>query len=169
MEPVKTYDEFPLSLVMAAVLVNVSIYGLGAAILSGFGYVAAAIYVFFCLGNEIHIMKMSCVDCWYYGKRCAFGKGRIAPLLFKQGDPGRFAAKSITWKALLPDMLIVMIPLVGGTALLLSGFSWSLAIMLVLLLGLSSGGNYVVRSGFACKYCKQRELGCPAERLFSKR
>jgi hypothetical protein len=25
-----------------------------------------------------------------------------------------------------------------------------------------------VRGQLACKYCKQRELGCPAEQLFSK-
>jgi hypothetical protein len=167
-ESVKPYENFLFSMVLFAVLVNVSIYALGVAILSGFGNIMAAFYLLYCFGNEIHVMKMSCVDCYYYGKWCALGRGKVAPLLFKQGDPKRFTSKCISWKELLPDMLVLMIPLVGGIALLVQGFSWSMATMLAALLALSFGGNFIVRSRLACKYCKQRELGCPAEHFFSK-
>lgn len=168
MESVKPYEHFPFSMVLFAVLVNVSIYALGVAILSGFGSVMAALYLLYCLGNEVHVMKMSCVDCWYYGKWCALGRGKAAPLLFKRGDPKRFTSKCISWKELLPDMLVLLIPLVGGIALLVRGFSWSTAMMLAVLPALSFGGNYLVRGRIACKYCKQREIGCPAERFFGK-
>ncbi|HEY6011132.1 MAG TPA: hypothetical protein VIX18_06640, partial [Nitrospirota bacterium] len=142
---------------------------LGAAILAGFGVVMSALYLLYCLGNELHVMKKSCVDCFYYGRWCAFGKGKVAPLLFKQGEPGRFISKMISWKELMPDMLVLMIPLLGGIALLVQRFSWSVALMLAALLVLSLNGTYVVRSQIACKYCKQRELGCPAEQFFSRR
>jgi hypothetical protein len=167
-ESVKPFERFPFSMVLFAVLVNVSIYTLGTVILSGFGNIMAVLYLFYCLGVEIHVMKMSCVDCYYYGKWCALGRGKVAPLLFKRGDPKRFTSKCISWKELLPDMLVLLIPLVGGIALLVQGFSWSLAMTLVALLALSFGGNYIVRSRMACKYCKQRELGCPAEQFFGK-
>jgi hypothetical protein len=169
MEPIKAYDDYPRRLVGISVFVSVSIYALGAVILSGFGNIMSALYLLYCLGNEVHVMKMSCVDCYYYGKWCAFGKGKVAAFLFRQGTPGRFAAKSISWKELLPDMLVVMIPLVGGVVLLIRDFSWNTALMLAVLLALSFGGNYVVRSQVACKYCRQRELGCPAEQFFGKR
>ena len=65
-------------------------------------------------------------------------------------------------------MLVLMIPLVGGIALLIQGFSWSMALVLAVLPALSFGGNYFVRSQIACKFCKQRELGCPAEQFFNK-
>jgi hypothetical protein len=162
------YENFPFSMVLPAILVSVSIYALGAAVLSGFGTVVAGLYLLYCLGVEIHVMKMSCVDCWYYGKWCAFGRGKIAPLLFKQGDRARFASRCITWKELLPDMLVVLIPLAGGGVLLVRDFSGSLALMLLALTALSFGGNYLVRGRIACKYCRQRELGCPAEQFFSK-
>ena len=168
MEPVKSYENFPFSMVLVAVLVNVSIYALGTAILSGFGNIMAALYLLYCLGVEIHVMKMSCVDCCYYGKWCAFGRGKAAPLLFKQGDPKRFPSRCISWKELLPDMLVLLIPLVGGIALLIRGFSWGLVMMLTALVALSFGGNYIVRSRIACKYCRQPELGCPAEQFFGK-
>jgi hypothetical protein len=165
---VKPYENFPFSMVLFAVLVNVSIYALGVVILSGFGNTMAALYLLYCLGAEIRVKKKSCVDCYYYGKWCALGRGKAAPFLFKQGDPKRFSSKCISWKELLPDMLVLLIPLVGGLALLIQGFSWSTAMMLVALLTLSFGGNYVVRSRIACTYCRQRELGCPAEQFFGR-
>lgn len=169
MDVSKPYEHYPRCMAGVAVLLNVTIYALGAAILAGFGVVMSMLYLLYCLGNELHVMKASCVDCYYYGRWCAFGKGKVAPLLFKRGEPGRFISKKISWKELLPDMLVLMIPLIGGIALLVQRFSWSVALMLAALLVLSLNGTYLVRSQLACKYCKQRELGCPAERFFSKR
>ena len=168
MEAHSTFEKFPAPMIVFAVLVNLSIYSLGAYILAGYGPLMAAIYLLYCLGNEVHVMKMSCVDCYYYGKWCALGRGKVAQLLFKRGSPESYIAKTISWKQLLPDMLVLLIPLVGGIALLVQGFSWGLSLMLAVLLILSFGGNYFVRSQIACKYCKQRELGCPAERFFNK-
>jgi len=37
----------------------------------------------------------------------------------------------------------------------------------VALVMLSFVGNAVIRGSFACKYCRQREIGCPASRLFA--
>jgi hypothetical protein len=42
-----------------------------------------------------------------------------------------------------------------------------LAVLLVVLVFLSLAGNAIIRGSFACKYCRQREIGCPAEKLFS--
>jgi hypothetical protein len=47
-------------------------------------------------------------------------------------------------------------------------FTWLVVVMLAILVVLSLGGNAVVRGSFACKYCKQRQIGCPAEKLFGK-
>ena len=168
MESLKTYEDFPPSKIVLSVLLSFSIFALGTAVLSGFGILAAILYLLYCIGTEIHVMKTGCVDCFYYGKWCAFGKGKAAPLLFKRGNPARFTARSLSWKDLLPDMSVVLLPLVGGLALLIQDFSWGVTLMLALLLALSFQGNYAVRSKIACKYCKQRELGCPAERFFSK-
>ncbi len=167
METIRSYKNFPFSLIAASVLVNISIYALGAFILAGFGTLMAALYLLLCLGNEVHVMIKSCADCYYYGKWCAFGRGKAAALFFKRGDPQRFLTKSISRKDLTLDMLTVVFPLVGGIALLINGISWVIVIALALLLTFSFGGNYLIRSRVACFYCKQRELGCPAERFFS--
>ena len=45
----------------------------------------------------------------------------------------------------------------------------TLAIIFIALLLLGFLGNALVRGHLACRYCRQREIGCPAERLFDKR
>jgi F0F1-type ATP synthase membrane subunit c/vacuolar-type H+-ATPase subunit K len=39
----------------------------------------------------------------------------------------------------------------------------------IILVGLTTIGNGYIRGNLTCKYCKQREIGCPAEQLFSKK
>ncbi len=109
-----------------------------------------------------------CIHCYYYGKTCAFGKGRLCSLFFKRGDPQRFAQKEFSWKDMLPDLLVTLFPLVGGIILLIRQFDWLLLGAIVLLLGLTFAGNAVIRGTFACTHCKQRDQGCPAEQLFNK-
>ena len=68
----------------------------------------------------------------------------------------------------MPDFLVSLIPLGVGIALLVRSFSWLVLLLLIVLLGLASAGTGFVRGQLACKYCRQRELGCPAEQLFSR-
>jgi hypothetical protein len=108
------------------------------------------------------------VDCYYYGKTCSFGKGRLSSFLFKRGKPIRFIQNKITWKAVIPDFLISIIPIIIGIIILIIHFSWLILFLIILLFILGFSGNAIVRGQFACKYCKQRELGCPAQKLFKK-
>ena len=163
----QTYENFPLWMPALASLVTLSIYATGAIILAGFGIAISILYLLYCLGLEIRIMRSSCVNCYYYGRNCGIGKGRLAALLFKQGDAKRFGRDTFSWIDLLPDFLVFLVPALGAAVLMVSHFAWSTAALLLVLIVLVFGGNSAVRSSFACKYCKQRELGCPAERLFN--
>jgi hypothetical protein len=64
--------------------------------------------------------------------------------------------------------LVLIFPLVGGIIILIMDFTWLILVLMVILVVLSLGGNALIRGSLACKYCKQRELGCPAEQLFNK-
>lgn len=168
MEPTKTYEKFPVWIVLLSNLVAVSIYTIGAYILAGFGILFAVLYLLYCLWIELKVIRGSCVDCYYYGKVCGFGKGRLCTILFKKGDPQRFVDKEISWSSILPDFLVFIFPVIGGIILLVRGFSWLLVTMLAFVVVLYLGGTAVIRGTFACKYCKQKEIGCPAEKLFGK-
>ncbi|MFB0554035.1 MAG: hypothetical protein ACETWQ_12080 [Phycisphaerae bacterium] len=109
------------------------------------------------------------MNCYYYGKTCGLGRGKLCALLFKKGNPEKFAEKEISWKDLIPDFLVLIFPLIGGIIILVRDFTWLILALMVVLALLSLGGNALIRGSLACKYCKQKELtGCPAEQLFSK-
>ena len=82
--------------------------------------------------------------------------------------PEKFIQKKITWKAILPDFLVFVVPLLVGIFLLILDFNWLLLALLIILFLLGFGGNGFIRGSLVCKFCKQRELGCPAEQLFEK-
>jgi hypothetical protein len=160
------YDNYPPSTVIISNSLTLAIYALGFFILFQAGLIFGLLFVAYILWKEFSLMSKSCRNCWYYGRTCMSGRGRIAALLFKQGDNATFGSRDMSWKDLIPDMLLLGIPFVAAIVLMVFHFSlWILAAAL-LLLGLSTMGNNFVRGKLACAHCKQRELGCPAQRLF---
>ena len=149
-------------------LVSIGLYVTGVLILSGFGIWVTVLYLILCLGLEYRVLRASCVNCYYYGKWCGFGKGKLCSVLFKKGDPQLKARMSASWRDILTDFLVVLLPLVGGVVLLVQDFSWLLVIALAVLVGLAFGGTGYIRGSIACKHCKQRDIGCPAIQFFDK-
>lgn len=145
------------------------IYIIGAFIMFKFGLTLGWLYLAFCAFVEVRIMRMSCVHCYYYGKLCGLGKGKLAALFMSKGDPKKFLAKKITWKDLIPDLLVSLIPFIFGVYSLFKAFSWIMLVLIALLFLLTTIGNGFVRGNIICKYCKQREIGCPAEKLFANK
>ncbi len=168
MQEIKSYENFPLWMTLASSLL-LSIYAIGAFILAGFGISIAILYLLYCLVIEIRILKHSCVNCYYYGKICGLGRGKLGPLLFKKGDPKKFIEKKNSWFIMLPDFMVVVFPIIGGILFLIWEFSWLLVAILTGLIIIFFGGNAIIRGSIACKYCKQREIGCPADELFSRK
>lgn len=144
---------------------SISIYIIGAYILYGLGIIFAVLYLIFCLVMEIRLLKKGCTSCYYYGKTCAFGKGRLSAYFFKKGDPSLFSNKEVSWKSVLPDFMVFLLPMVGGIILLLNQFNWTILLLIIAIIILALGGNAFIRS-LTCKHCKQKELGCPAAELF---
>jgi hypothetical protein len=155
-------------MVLGSNLLSISMYLIGAAILYQIGLIWLVLYVLFILLLELRLVKGHCVDCWYYGRTCAFGKGRMSCMFFPKGTPEQFKKQTITWKDIVPDFLVFIIPLLVGIALLIHDFSWILLVLIIILFFLGFMGNAVVRSQLACRYCRQREIGCPAQRLFER-
>jgi len=165
----KTYENFPIWMILLSILFSLSIYAIGSYILFKLWAGFFVLYLAYCFWVEARVLKKSCVNCYYYGKVCCFGKGKLCSLFLKKGNPKRFVEKKISWLGILPDFLVFVFPFIVGIALLILNFSWTILLLLIILVVLSSGGNAVIRGQFACKYCKQREIGCPAEKLFNKK
>ena len=169
MKDITAFERFPLSIVLVSNGLAISIYAIGVYVLAQCGIWWAVLYLLYCGGFEMRLLRYHCVNCHYYDKVCAFGKGKLSALLFKKGDPQKFAEKDVKWVDLAPDLLVLILPLIGGIVLLVTAFNWVILVLLIVLLVLSFAGNAFVRGSYACKYCKQKELGCPAEKFFNKK
>jgi hypothetical protein len=169
MRQAESYKNYPCWIMLISNLVSFLIYLIGAVIISRIGPVWLGLYLAYIVWLELRVMRHSCVNCYYYGRYCAFGKGKISSWLFRKGDPRKFLKREITWKDILPDFLVSLVPLIAGIIILALNFSWLLLMLIVLLVVLTSVGNGFVRGSLACKFCKQREIGCPAEKLFNRK
>jgi len=169
MKKEQAYENYPFWMVIISNLVSIAIYLIGAFIIYQIGLIWLILYLIFIGTLEFQLIKGHCTSCYYYGKSCAFGKGRISKLFFKKGNQEKFCSKKMTWKDMLPDMMVLLVPAIAGIVLLIISFRWIILILIIILFLLASMGNSFARSSLACKYCKQRKLGCPAEQLFKKK
>jgi hypothetical protein len=169
MEISKTYDNFPVRIVIISNLVSILIYASGLVIMLRSGWLPAIFYMTFVIALEYRLISKHCVNCYYWNKTCGFGKGRVSAFFFKQGDSLKFCEKEMSWKELIPDLLISLIPLMAGIVLMIIRFDFVLFFASILLITLPTFGNAFIRGNLTCRYCKQRETGCPAEKLFNRK
>jgi hypothetical protein len=156
-------------MVIISNIVSLSIYIIGGFLVYQIGLIWFLLYILYILILEVKLLRGHCVNCYYFGKTCFSGKGRLSSLFFKKGEPAKFNDIKITWKDIIPDFLVTVIPLIAGIFILIKGFNWTILLLVVLLFFLGFVGSGLVRGQLACKYCKQRELGCPALKLFNKK
>ncbi|MFC1771151.1 hypothetical protein ACFLZV_04605 [Candidatus Margulisiibacteriota bacterium] len=169
MKKITCHEQYPIFFVIIANLVDFIIYAAGIFVLLKFHWILVVIYIIYILFLYYRLFSSSCVHCYYYGKLCAFGRGKLCSFFFKKGDPNKFLTMKITWKSIIPDFLVFLIPMLFGIIKLIQDFNWLLLFIIVFAFGFVGFlGNAIVRGSYACKYCKQRELGCPAEQLFNK-
>ena len=168
MEITKTHDNFPAWIVILSNIVSILIYISGFMITLRLGWIPAVLYIVFILAFEYRLISKHCVNCYYWGKTCGFGKGRLSSLFFKRGDLSKFCNKEMSWKVMIPDLLVSLVPLIIGIVLMIIRFDFILLFAAIILILLTTIGNGFIRGNLTCRYCKQRELGCPAEKLFSK-
>lgn len=166
---IEKFEKFPLKIVLLSNLHSLLIYILSILIIYRLGIVFSAFYLLFILLFEFRLIKYNCVNCFYWGKICGFGKGRLSSFFFKKGDASKFCMKEMTWKDMIPDLLILLIPLIIGIVLIILNFNYILLIEFFGLIVLSTAGNAFIRGSLTCKYCKQKDLGCPADALFNKK
>jgi hypothetical protein len=168
MDQLKKYENFPWWIVVISNAVSLSIYVLGFTIMLRLSWIISILYLIGLLIFEIRLIRNHCVDCYYWGKTCGFGKGRLSSLFFKKGDTSRFCSGKMSWKDVVPDMLISFVPTITGIVLLILKFDLLILISLILILLLSTMGNGFIRGNLTCKFCKQKDIGCPADKLFNK-
>ncbi len=168
METKESYENYPTWIPVLSNFVSFLIYGSGFIITLRLGWIAAVFFLGLILAFEYRLISQHCINCYYWGKTCGFAKGRLSALFFKRGDPAKFCNKEMSWKDMIPDLLIPLIPFILGIVLIVIKFDFILLSAVILIIGSTTIGNGFIRGKLTCRYCKQRESGCPAEKLFNK-
>lgn len=168
MEAIKRYENYPARIVIMSNIVSLGIYGFGFFIIQKTGWIFAGAYLLYILLFEYRLIRYHCTRCYYWGKICGFGRGKLSSWFFKKGDISKFSMKDMSWKDMIPDILISLIPLVTGIVLLIIQFDILLLSAILIIILLTTIGNGYIRGSLTCKYCKQQELGCPADLMFNK-
>lgn len=162
------YENYPWWIIAITIIFQLAIYIIGGLIIVRFGLIWLIIYLIYVAILEITFYPKSCVYCFYYGKWCAFGKGKIASWLFKKKNPSYFCKREASIAKMLPEMLVIIVPVILGIVLLIKHFEICLLTWIILDLILVSFGNGWVRGKLTCPYCKQSQICCPALAMFKK-
>jgi len=149
-------EEYPRSTVIAGNLIMLGWIALGTVACYFFNPVAAWIFLAVALLLVFIVLrKLVCTNCYYYGKWCATGWGKLSALMFKKGNIETFN-DSVGVK-LAPAIygLLTLLPLVLGTISAVQHFSVAKPIVLaaLLLLGFYSG---TLGRRKSCAQCKMR-------------
>ena len=98
MEITKIHENFPVGIVILSNLVSILIYISGFVITLRLGWIAAVLYMVYIMAFEFRLISKHCVNCYYWGKTCGFGKGRLSSFFFKRGNPSKFCDKKCPGK-----------------------------------------------------------------------
>lgn len=165
----EAFENYPWWIIAVSIIQQLAIYVIGGFIIYQFGLIWLIVFLGYFAIFELTFYPRACVYCYYYGKWCFTGKGKMALWLrFKQKDTQEFCRRNVTFFSMLPEMLILIVPVILGVVLLVKDFSWVILILLVLDIAIASFGSGFIRGKLACAHCKQGRICCPAREIFGK-
>ena len=165
----KGFESYPAWMVLVYNVFSFSVYFVGLYLLYLVWPVLAYVFFVYVLYLEFSVYKEGCRYCYYYGKVCIAGKGKIAKLFFKKGDPKKFCVRTLSFKDFIPQLLGSIIPIIAGIYLLIKGFNWIILVLTLWPLVIWFLGNPIIYGKLACPNCKQGKICCPACEFFMKK
>ncbi|WP_455463327.1 hypothetical protein [Candidatus Hodarchaeum mangrovi] len=160
-------ESYSIQAVCSTASLTIISYALGILLLWIFHPIFGILYFLLCISSLIVSMKLRCCYCYYYGKLCNMGLGKVASRFFKKGQPIEFQNP----KKVIPTAIIsfgtLLIPLGFGIILIFLDFSLIPILLTLSYIGVAILPNFIIR-GHTCEQCMQSGLGCPAYDQMSK-
>ncbi len=154
------FENYPLGYVIGQNIFFLAYFGvgfIGMLPLQIYGFpVISVLYILFLIIMLLFVLrKHLCTHCYYRGKLCSTGWGKLSALMFKKNS-GNYQLgiklASITW------MLATAIPIAGIVLALILNYSFSNLIFLILFI-LLTPVNFISHKR-ACEKCKMKFI-CP--------
>jgi len=148
-------NAYPWALIILRWIISGSIFVLGFYVFNKLNQMAGIIYSIYAVFGVLVILPLSrCRNCYWYGKRCQIGWGKIAAFLFQQGREEDFRL-SLHFTLLLTPIWILPSLLALLKLLTQRNLHWLIIFGLSLLLPLLKRWT---RKGLACRRCPHRKL-----------
>jgi len=165
----KGYENYPLWIVIFYNIILVSIYAIGLYLTYLINIYLMVTFSLLILYNEVSVYGEGCKNCYYYGKTCGAGRGRIAKLFIKKGSPKKFCERKVTWKDFIIPMLPSLLIIVVGIYLMILDFSFLILLMTAWPLIVFFFINQWLYGELLCPNCKQCAICCPVAEMFKER
>jgi len=166
----KIYESYPIWTVILVIILFLAIYIAGAYVMFRLHLIMGIIYILYLVLLEFFVYKGACPHCYYYGKVCFSGRGKLAKILYKKGDPKEFCKREMKFKDFVPQLIVVAVPVIVGIALLFSRGFHVLTLIAVLYPVLNWFAiNPILYGKLACPHCKQGSICCPALKFFGNK
>lgn len=130
-------------------------WGIGFILLMSFQFkgipVVSFLYLILLLTVQVLLKKHNCSSCYYYGKWCHLGWGKISRILFEQNSGNLNIGKKLSISYILQLPLITLFAIIAG---LIYGYTfWSVGLLIIFIL---VNILQVVLRKPVCKTCKMR-------------
>ena len=168
----RKFESYPARMMLVYYFASFSVYAAGLYLTYQIMPLLSLLFFIYVAFLEVQVLREGCVRCYYYGKSCVCGKGKLAKILLKQDTKRKFNERELTVKNFIPSMLPMIITIVAGAYLTYASWpNYSLLVIGIAVWPLIVNflGNPIVYGKIACPHCKQRELGCPACEFFMKK
>ncbi|HEY49957.1 MAG TPA: hypothetical protein G4O13_07925 [Dehalococcoidia bacterium] len=153
-------EKSPKSTVILGNLMMMLWVGLGTAACWLLYPLAAWIYLAIAMIMVYGVLRwLVCTNCYYYGKWCPIGWGKLCALFFRQGSIDKFGTGIGVKLAPMTYGLLSLAPLVLVIIALVRDFTVPKLVILILLLLVSMYSGSIGRKK-SCAHCKMR-LACP--------
>ncbi len=132
----KIYEgDYPFYTPFLRTILNIFVFLIGSYIIfSEFGLLAYAAYLAYCLIAFFYLMSNRCARCYYHGKLCSTGIGKVAGI-YKKDTVNKFVKGQ--WQNIFL-FLVPFIPFVTLIVLIILKFTWHRLFLLLLLFGVVS-------------------------------
>ncbi|MEW6103318.1 MAG: hypothetical protein AB1630_05805 [bacterium] len=155
------YENYPATIIILRNIFEIVIWGIGVLLLVKFGKWVVISYLIYSALMVAWIMRFRCKYCYYYGKTCTIGYGKVASMFFDRGDNEEFPKKI---KYIIPAILTWILPVIGGVFLLIRNFSVIILILVVVFIVFRFVLSERVLVKYGCQFCYQNH-DCPAYQL----
>lgn len=154
-------ENYPIKIVCISATFTIFSYLLGTIVIYVLHPILGFIFLLLAVSTIIISMKLRCTHCYYLGKYCNFGLGKLTAILFKEGESEEFRNTRKVVPTAMLSFGTMLLPVITGIGLIVIDFSLiNIGLLLVyILFGIMP--NFFVRGNF-CEKCMQGHLGCPS-------